>query len=51
MKAGMGPDCWLDHATEILIYEGRVFREKEPCGEVEERDLNKEYIKICGRKK
>ena len=51
MKAGMGPDCWLDHATEILIYEGRVFREKEPYGEVEERDLNKEYIKICGRKK
>ena len=47
MKAGMSPDCWLDRSTEILAYEGRVFREKKPYGEVEERDLNKEYLKLC----
>ncbi len=47
MKAGMEPDCWLDRNTEVLIYEGRVFHEKEPKGEIEERDLNIEYMKLC----
>lgn len=49
MKAGMEPDCWLDRATEILIYEGRVFREEKPYGDIEERDLSKEYARICSR--
>ncbi len=47
MKAGMEPDCWLDSSVEILFYEGRVFQEREPLGEVVERDLNKEYMQQC----
>ncbi len=47
LKAGLEPDCWLDKDTEVLLYEGRVFREKEPHGEIEERDLSIEYKRIC----
>ncbi len=48
LKAGMEPDCWLDEATRIQLYDGRVFAEKEPGGEIVERDLNKEYRERCG---
>ncbi len=49
IKAGLEPDCWLDDNTQVLIYEGRVFREKEPRGEIEERDLHEEYKILCRR--
>jgi hypothetical protein len=39
MKAGLMADCWLDGATKIHRFEGRVFQEKEPRGEVEEKVL------------
>ncbi len=38
MKAGLPPDCWLTGA-EIYRFEGQVFKEKEPRGEVIEVDL------------
>jgi len=47
IKAGLEPSCWLDEATEITYYEGKVFREVKPYGEIEERDLHAEYIKKC----
>ncbi|MEM1628887.1 MAG: TIGR00296 family protein [Desulfurococcaceae archaeon] len=48
IKAGLRPDCWLDPAVKISVYEGRVFREKEPRGEIYERDMSAEYVRICG---
>ncbi len=50
IKAGLTPDCWLHEDTEVLAYEGRVFREKKPYGDVEEFDLSKEYERLCRRK-
>ncbi|MEM1532865.1 MAG: TIGR00296 family protein [Desulfurococcaceae archaeon] len=47
VKAGMEPDCWLEDSTEVMIYEGKGFREVEPEGSVEERDLVKEYRELC----
>ncbi len=38
MKAGLPPDCWLTGA-EIYRFEGQVFKEKKPRGEVIEVDL------------
>jgi len=50
MKAGLKPDCWLDESTRIYVYEGRVFRERTPRGEVYERDMNSEYRALCTKK-
>ncbi|MEL9909529.1 MAG: TIGR00296 family protein [Desulfurococcus sp.] len=47
LKAGLRPDCWLDKSTKIYIYEGRVFREKAPSGEIYERDMYNEYEASC----
>jgi len=50
LKAGLKPDCWLESSTRVYYYEGRVFREKSPRGEVFERDMNKEYRDLCNLK-
>jgi hypothetical protein len=34
MKAGLPPDCWLLKDTEVFRYEGQIFEEMEPRGEV-----------------
>ncbi|MFZ8783194.1 MAG: TIGR00296 family protein [Desulfurococcaceae archaeon] len=47
LKAGLEPDCWLDPATRVYYYEGRVFREKTPRGDVYERDMSREYREQC----
>ncbi len=47
LKAGLRPNCWLDKATRIYAYEGRAFREREPRGEIYERDLSREYSELC----
>jgi len=47
LKAGLKPDCWLDLSTKIYYYEGRVFRERTPRGEVYERDMSAEYREKC----
>ncbi len=49
VKAGMEPTCWLDSSTEFYRFAGRAWREKEPLGEVEERDLVKEYRELIAR--
>ncbi len=47
LKAGLEPSCWLDRNTKIYRYEGRAFKEKDPGGEVFERDLVNEYREKC----
>ncbi len=44
VKASLWPDCWLDPATRVYRFRARVWREKEPRGEVEERSLRREYL-------
>ncbi|AGK60272.1 uncharacterized protein, PH0010 family [Archaeoglobus sulfaticallidus PM70-1] len=39
MKAGLPPDCWLMDGTEIYRFEGQIFEEVEPGGEVVEVDM------------
>ena len=46
VKAGMPPSCWLDPEVEFYRFSGRDWREKEPHGPVEERDLSKEYREL-----
>ncbi len=38
MKAGLPPDCWLTGA-EVYRFEGQIFKEKEPRGEIVEVDI------------
>ncbi len=47
LKAGLEPDCWIDKQTEVYGIPGRIFTEREPNGEVIERDLLKEYREKC----
>jgi len=49
VKAGMEPSCWLDPATEFYRFAGRAWREREPLGSIEERDLAKEYRALIAR--
>ncbi len=46
VKAGMPPSCWLDPEVEFYRFSGRDWREREPRGPVEERDLAKEYREL-----
>jgi uncharacterized protein (TIGR00296 family) len=38
MKAGLSPDAWFKGA-EVSCFEGQIFKEKEPQGEVAEENL------------
>ncbi len=40
MKAGLPPDCWLSGA-EVYRFEGQIFKEVEPRGEVVEVELKR----------
>jgi len=39
MKAGLPPDCWLVEGTEVYRFEGQIFKEVKPRGDVVEVDL------------
>lgn len=39
MKAGLPPDMWLDADTEIYCFEGQVFEETSPGGDVHEKNI------------
>ncbi len=41
MKAGLMPDAWLNGA-EVYSFEGQIFEELTPCGEVSEKILSNE---------
>lgn len=49
VKAGLPPHCWLDSDTEFYRYYTRNWREKEPLGEIEERNLRKEYEELLAK--
>jgi len=39
LKAGLPPNCWLSPFCEIYTFQGQVFTEVKPYGEVIEEDL------------
>ena len=39
LKAGLPADSWLDPDTEVRHFEGQIFSETEPSGEIVERDI------------
>jgi len=39
LKAGLSPDAWLKGA-EVSCFEGQIFKEKEPQGEVFEEKFS-----------
>ena len=39
IKAGLPPDSWIDEETEVLFFQGQVFAEVAPGGEVVEKKL------------
>jgi len=39
MKAGLPPDCWLVEDTEVYRFEGQIFKEVKPRGDVVEVNL------------
>lgn len=39
MKAGLAPDAWLDEETKIYKFQGEVFTEEKPYGEVRKASL------------
>lgn len=49
LKAGLEPDCWLKHGVQIYRYEGKVYKEVKPNGDIVERDLTREFIYTCGK--
>ncbi len=51
IKAGLPPDCWLDDRVKVYVYEARLWREKEPLGEIEERDLRRELERLWEERK
>jgi uncharacterized protein (TIGR00296 family) len=40
MKAGLMPDAWFDSSIKISKFEGQVFTEVEPRGEIKEKKLD-----------
>jgi len=42
MKAGLPPDCWLTD-VEVYRFEGQIFKEKEPRGDVIEVNIGSCY--------
>ncbi len=48
IKAGMWPDCWLDPETRVYRYRAAAWREVEPRGPVERRDMRRELEELLG---
>lgn len=36
LKAGISPDAWVDEKTKVYTFQGQIFQEKSPNGEVVE---------------
>lgn len=39
MKAGLMPDAWLEEETKLFCFEGQIFEETEPRGEIQEKEI------------
>ncbi|GAB6148098.1 TIGR00296 family protein [Stetteria hydrogenophila] len=48
IKAGLWPDCWLDPETRVYRFRAASWREAEPRGRVERRDLRRELEALIG---
>jgi len=40
LKAGISPDMWVDHNTKVYTFQGQIFQEKAPKGEVVEEKID-----------
>ena len=40
MKAGLPPDAWFDDITKIYSFQGQIFTELEPNGDIKEKRLD-----------
>lgn len=40
MKAGVSPDAWVDEKTKVYTFQGQIFKETSPNGEVEEEKID-----------
>jgi len=40
LKAGISPDMWVDERTKVYIFQGQIFLEKAPGGEVVEEKID-----------
>ena len=38
IKAGLSPDCWLDEGCDFYRFQGQIFEEKRPYGEIVEKE-------------
>lgn len=43
LKAGLTPDMWLQDGTKVFKFQGEVFSEDQPRGQVKRRSLNEEH--------
>ncbi len=39
LKAGLTPDSWLLDGTEVKVFEGEIFEEVEPAGEIRRKPI------------
>ncbi len=39
LKAGLSPDSWLVDGTKVSVFEGEIFEEVEPAGEVRRKKI------------
>ncbi|HTX43611.1 MAG TPA: TIGR00296 family protein [Methanocella sp.] len=40
LKAGISPDMWVDERTKVYTFQGQIFQEKAPKGEVVEEKID-----------
>jgi len=40
MKAGLMPDAWFDKETKIFRFQGQIFTETIPGGEIKEKKID-----------
>jgi len=40
LKAGISPDMWVDEKTKVSTFQGQIFQEKAPRGEVVEEKMD-----------
>ena len=40
LKAGISPDAWVDDKTKVYTFQGQIFQEKSPNGEVIEEKID-----------
>jgi AMMECR1 domain-containing protein len=39
LKAGLPPDSWLVEGTKVSVFEGEIFEEVKPSGEIRRKAI------------